>query len=220
MMETVTTTPAVKGRPWGCYIGLLFVLGIVAIISFPIVVGILHTIVPESTKFEIPGTEYELLHSRIGINPIVAEYNRDITYIHKGIEGKTTPLTIDTCGGYPVNCYLIETPSKAFLRMDDATAEHLLDLTSQETYLVTRFQGKAYVGELTHDSMSSGWSMHNNDPTTLIVTIDGEKAVPMSQLTGDAQEVYVGRLTPGFGNLSFLPAAEANEVKIHHLFED
>lgn len=219
-MEAVTTIPAAKGRPWGCYVAILLVLGIVAIIFLPIVVGILHTIVPESTRFEVPGTEFELLHSRIGSNPIVAEYNREITYIHKGIEGKTTPLTIDTCGGYPINCYLIKAPSKTFLRMDDATSEHLLDLTTQKTYLVTRYQGEPYIGELTHDAMSSGWSMHNNDPTTLIVTIDGEKAVPMSQLTGGTKEVYVGRLSPGFGNLRFVPATESEEVDIQHLFED
>jgi hypothetical protein len=216
----VETTQIAKRRPWGCYIGLLLVLGIVVLISFPIVVGILHLIIPESTRFEVPGTEFELLHSRIGSNPIVAEYHRDITYIHKGIEGKTTPLTLDTCGGYPINCYLIQTPSKTFLRMDDATAEHLLDLTSQTTYMVTRYQGEPYIGELTHDSMSSGWGMHNNDPTTLVVTIDGQKASPMSQLTGDAKEVYVGKLTPDFGNLRFVPATESKEVDIQHLFED
>ena len=69
-----------------------------------------HMTVREVARFAVPQSTFELLHSRIGINPIVAEYNRDITYIQNDTVGKTTSLSIDTCGGYPINCYLSKRP--------------------------------------------------------------------------------------------------------------
>ena len=178
-----------------------------------------HMTVRESIQFAIPRSKFELRHSRIGINPIVAEYNRDITYIQDGTDGKTTPLSIDTCGGYPINCYLIQTEDRSFLRLDDAVSEHFLDLDSQITYAITRYEKKPYFGELTGNSMSTGWSMSNSDPSTLKVTVGDNEAKPLDQLTNGASEVYIGRLTGGLNRLRFIPVAESPETRIRHLFD-
>lgn len=178
-----------------------------------------HMTVREVTRFAVPETTFELLHSRIGINPIVAEYNRDITYIQNGIVGKTTPLSIDTCGGYPINCYLIQTGSRTLVRFDDAVSEHVLDLNSQITYVITRYEKTPYFGELTDNSASSGWSMSNNDPSTLEVHIGGNVAKPFVQLTSGVSEVYIGRLSGGLDRLRFVPVAESPETPIRHLME-
>lgn len=178
-----------------------------------------HMTVRESTRFSVPGTPHALAHSRIGINPIVAEYKRDITYFTNGVEGTNTALSIDTCGGYPINCYLISNENRTFLRLDDAVSEHLLDLDMQKTYVVTHYQNDRYVGELVNESMSTGWSMTNNDPATLRVTVDGREATPMRDLTGETDGVYIGRLTGGLDKLRFIPASDSPERPIDHLFD-
>jgi hypothetical protein len=70
------------------------------------------------------------------------------------------------------------------------------------------------------ENSSVGWSMVNNNPATLSVTIGGNPARPLSQLVGDAAEKYVGRLDGKLGRLQFIPASEATEVRIEHLFDD
>ncbi len=178
-----------------------------------------HMTVREVARFAVPQSTFELLHSRIGINPIVAEYNRDITYIQNDTVGKTTSLSIDTCGGYPINCYLIQNGSRTLVRFDDAVSEHILDLDSQITYAITRYEKTPYFGELTDNSDSSGWSMSNNDPSTLKVHIGGNVAKPLVQLTGGVSEVYIGRLTGGLDRLRFVPVTESRETPIRHLME-
>lgn len=148
---------------------------------------------------------------------MMAEYERDITDINNGGIGKTTPLLIDTCGGYPINLYLIQCGRRTFLRLDDAVSEHLLDLDQQVTYVVTRSEGLPYVGELVDDQMSMGWSMTNVDPSTLKVTIGGKAALRMVDLTKGTEKVYIGCLTGGLDHLRFAPADELPERPINYL---
>lgn len=205
----------------GITAAVLFVWLVVWPVGRMLYVGHRHTTVRESAAFQIPNTGFELVHSRIGINALVAEYRRDITYSHEGVVGKTTPLSIDTCGGYPINCYLIQAQDGTFLRLDDAVSEHLLDLDRQVTYVVARHEGKAYIGELTSDSMSTGWSTLNDDPSTLKVTIGGKPATPIEEITGSAvedMEEYIGCLAGGLDRLRFVPASESPEQPIQHLF--
>ncbi len=170
------------------------------------------------TTLTLPDGVHAIEHSRIPINIVVAEYSRDVTYITNGVRGKTTPLRIDTCGGYPINCYLIETPRGPLLRLDDRVSEHLLDVANQTTYAVTRVQGKAYIGELRDEDACSGWSMRSHDPSTLSVTIGGAEAKPMTDLTQNAAEVYLGRFSGGRRDLHFTLASQAPEVPIEHQF--
>lgn len=167
----------------------------------------------------LPDGVHAIEHSRVRLHTICAEYSRDVTYVTSGVRGKTTPLQIDTCGGYPVNCYLIETSRGPLLRLDDAVSEHLLDMTTQTTYAVTRVRGKAYIGELRDERASSGWSIMNGDPSTLSVTIGAIEAKPMTDLTQDATEVYLGRFSDETGHLRFTPASESPEIAIDHLFD-
>jgi hypothetical protein len=178
-----------------------------------------HMTVRESTRFLIPGTSHAIEHSRIGINPIVAEYKRDVTFFTDGTRGNTTALSIDTCGGYPINCYLVATDDRTFLRLDDAVSEHLLDLDEQKTYVVTHYKNDAYVGELVSDSMSTGRSMVDDDPSTLKVTVGGKEATPRNGLTRGAVGVYIGCLTGGLDNLRFVTASDSPERPVDHLFD-
>ncbi len=173
----------------------------------------------DRTMLTLPDGTHAIEHSRILTHGLVAEYSRNVTYITGKVRGKTTPLYKDTCGGYPINCYVIETPRGPLLRFDDAVAEHLLDMTTQTTYMVTRVLGTPYIGELTDERVSSGWSMRNNDPSTLSVTIGGVEAKPMAELTQNAPEVYLGRFSGGAGHLHFTPASESPEIAIDHLFD-
>src|SRR3989339_1337919 len=75
-----------------------------------------HMSVREHVTIPLPDGIHEVEHSRIGINPIVAEYSRDVTFMTKRHRGRTAPLAIDTCGGYPISCFVIETANGNLLR--------------------------------------------------------------------------------------------------------
>ena len=178
-----------------------------------------HTTVRERTQFAVPNSKFEIAHSRIGIHPMMAEYDRDVTFIENGTNGNTKSLSIDTCGGYPINCYQFSTEDNTYIRMDDAVSEHLLDLNNQTVNLITRAHGNLYYGELTDSSSSSGWSMTDGDPDSLSVTIGGNPAKPLSDIMKDNSETYIGRITGNLGNLTFVPASESAEVEIDYLWE-
>ena len=173
---------------------------------------------PQRALLTLPDGVHAIEHGRVRLPAICAEYSRDVTYITDGVRGKTTPLRIDGCGGYPINCYLIEAAGGPLLRLDDAVAEHLLDLTTQTTYDVTHVRGEPYIGELQDERASASWSIANNDPSTLRVTIGGLEAKPMTDLTQGAAEVYLGRFSGETGQFRFVPASEASEIAIRHHF--
>ncbi len=206
-----------KRRILGCLgISLALLLLLVGTVAFQL--G-RHMMIRDRVVFAIPGTSFELEHSRIGIHPMVAEYDRDITFRVGGKNVATVPLEIDTCGGYPINCYLIETPDVSLLRLDDAVSEHLIDLTNQSLYIIVRAMGEPYVGKGDSNTWSTDWMVLNDDPSTLEVTIGGAPAIPLAQFVGDVGERYVGRLQGKSGRLRFVPAAESPEIKINHLFD-
>jgi len=176
-----------------------------------------HMSVRERITISLPDGIHAIEHSRIGINPIVAEYSRDVTFLTDHSRGRTTPLAIDTCGGYPINCYVVETPNGQLLRLDDALSEHLLDLQTQTTYLIRRVGDVAYIGKLSDERTCSGMSITNGDPSTLSVTIGDHAATPIAELIGDAKERYLGMITGGFGNLRFVPASEEPEPPIRKM---
>ena len=174
-----------------------------------------HMATRERVTIQLPGG-LAIEHSRIGINAIVAEYSRDITYINNAARGKCTPLMVDTCGGYPINCFLIQTPGRTLLRLDDPLSEHVLDASSQTTYRLSRMGGLSYVGVLPDERASVTWAMANDNPSTTTVTIGGKSAVPLATLTLGAPEVYLGRLEGTSGRLRFIPADESQEIPIRH----
>ncbi len=61
--------------------------------------------------------------------------------------------------------------------------------------------------------------MRNYDSSTLSVTIGGVEAKPMSDLTQNVPEVYIGRFSGGRNSLRFTPASKSPEIAIEHLFE-
>ena len=173
---------------------------------------------PDHATLVLPDGRHAIEHARVRLPRICAEYSREVTYVTSGVRGATTPLEVDGCGGYPVNCYLIETPRGPLLRLDDAVSEHLLDMTTQTTYAIIRVRGTPYIGELRDERASAGWSMSNNDPSTLSVTIGDVRAKPMAELTQDATEVYLGRFDGRTGHLRFTPASESPEIAIDRPF--
>lgn len=214
-------TPMKKGLILSIVVGFIL-LGIGGVVVLPVgllALGFRFESKPSRAALTLPDGVHAIEHSRVRLPTICAEYSRNVTYITGGVRGKTTPLKIDTCGGYPVNCYLIETAQGPFLRLDDAVAEHLLDLTTQTTYAMTRVGGEVYIAELRDERASFGWSMWNYDRSTLSVTLDGIQARSMTELTGDAPDVYLGRFDGGTGHLRFTPASESPEVAIRHLID-
>lgn len=215
------STPMKKGLMLSMVVGFVL-LGIGGVVVLPIgllALGFRFNSKPDRAMLTLPDGAHAIEHTRVRLPTLCAEYSRNVTYITGGVRGKTTPLKIDGCGGYPINCYLIETARGPFLRLDDAVAEHLLDMATQTTYAVTRVLGEAYIGELKDERACSGWSMMNNDPSTLSVTIGDVEARPMTDLTGDATEVYLGRFDGGTGHLCFTPASESPEMAIRHHFD-
>lgn len=211
------TTRSSKLQRYGCLIICLIIFMFPALIVIQLFI---HNCIREHAELDIGDGTHKLMHSRIGSHPMMAEYSRDITFITNGVEGQTRPLSMDTCGGYPINCYLIENNGQSFLRMDDATAEHLLDLENQIVYLIVSGEGFIYVGQLDSEDASSSSRIVNNDPATLTVTVGGNKAFPISDLTNLASEKYIGRFDGKAGGLRFISADESDEIKIRHLFED
>ncbi len=87
-----------------------------------------HSFVTETTDFRISDTEFEIEHSRIGIHPMMAEYDRWIAVHTQDARGERQEMAVDTCGGYPINCYLLDAPTGPILYLDDAVSEHVIDL--------------------------------------------------------------------------------------------
>ena len=118
-----------KQKTAGCLL-LMLALTAVAIVGFiysPFYQFFQHSFVTESTTFQVDD-EFTIEHSRIGIHPMMAEYDRWLA-VHTGKgRGSTLEMAIDTCGGYPINCYLIDAPSGTILYLDDAVSEHAVDL--------------------------------------------------------------------------------------------
>jgi len=202
-----------KRKTVGC---LLVAVGIPAALVAYVVASILyqfyrHTSTREHITFVVPGTGIEVAHSRIGIHPMMAEYDRDLTFMEEGKPIATVPLQLDTCGGYPINCYLIKTPELILLRLDDAVSEHLVDLTNHLVYAVTNANGKAYIAELDGSPSSMGWSMVDDDPSTLQVHIGDTIARPMEEIVGNASEKYIGRIDGKVGRLRFIGGGAMTE---------
>ena len=120
-----------KRKTTGCLLSLLALAAvlIVGLIYSPFYQFFQHSFVTESTSFEI-GSEFTIEHSRIGIHPMMAEYDRWIAVHKEGGRGRTHEMAIDTCGGYPINCYLIDSRNGTILYLDDAVSEHIVDLAN------------------------------------------------------------------------------------------
>lgn len=177
-----------------------------------------HGLVRDRVTFSIPGSTTEIVHSRIGA--AMCEYHRDVSYRNGAVPERTTPLKYDTARGYPINVYMIQSGENVFLRFDDAVAEHLLDIQAQKTFLVVNVDKQAFIGELNDESDNYGWSMTNGDRSTQKVHVGGQRATPMTELTGDGPDVYLGQLTGRTGDLHFLPASAAPKANIDYLYPE
>ena len=74
---------------------------------------------------------------------MLAEYDRWLAVTSNGERFATHELAIDTCGGYPIDCYLVELNGKRFLRMHDAVSGHLVNLENG-TVQIESFDGPSF----------------------------------------------------------------------------
>jgi hypothetical protein len=141
----------------GCALAvvLAILVAITAFVYSPYYQFYQHLFVTEYTTFEIPQADVQIEHSRIGTH-MLAEYDRWLTVTANGNRFATAELAIDTCGGYPINCYLIEFDGNSLLRLDDAVSEHLVDL-GDGSVIVSQFGSEdlgvpddagTYIGQL------------------------------------------------------------------------
>ena len=114
----------------GCTVAIILAICVawVAFANSPSYQLFQHSFVVEKTTFSIPGSSLNIEHSRIGTHGLVAEYDRWLTVVDEHRSYQKQKMVIDTCGGYPIDCYLIQDGQKVFLRLDDAVSAHIVDL--------------------------------------------------------------------------------------------
>ena len=168
-----------------------------------------HSFVAEHTTFALPGRDIEVEHSRIGIHPMMAEYDRWLTLIIDRRRGVKHELAIDTCGGYPINCYLANTNRGEFLYLHDAVSEHLVDLKNDRVLEITRWNQSSPIsevdnrGELEIQFFDEDSSQSESGDVLFLQEIDDP-----------SNRTYIGKLHGKTGKLDFTPAASSSEAKI------
>ena len=119
-----------KSKHIGCaVIAVVIVSIVIAFVNSPFYLICKHMMVTEYTTFSIPNSDVEIEHSRIGTH-MLAEYDRWLTVVLNGKRFATHELAIDTCGGYPINCYLLKNTDGPILYLNDAVSEHLVYLSN------------------------------------------------------------------------------------------
>ena len=201
----------------GCAVKAALIL-LVAVAAFrlsPFYQVYQHLFVTEYTSFCMPASNVEIEHSRIGTH-MLAEFDRWLTVIVDGKRFETRDLSVDTCGGYPINCYSLKGNSTSFLRLDDAVSEHLVDLESGEVHTVHRIDGVKYYGVVSNGDETSVWKVNGFDGS---ITIRGLPAKLVSDVTNDSTGEYIGQLDGKLGKLEFFTSDKRIEAKIRHRFE-
>ena len=171
---------------------------------------------PESIRLDVPNTRISLFHTRALRRPMAAEYDRSLGYSMRSTYPGNFRMAVDTGGGYPLNCYLIQTENRTLLRMEDAISEYLVNLTDWKVYAIARVNDVPYYANYNSvDFATESWTV-SVDPEISTVTINGTPAKPLSRLIGEANEEYVGAIDGPVGQLHFFPADELPEQKIQH----
>ncbi len=186
----------VLGGLWGLFIGclILFTGGMVLRV-------ILIAYFPDEVTIPVPGTEYAIVHSSPVTHILPAKYDREITYLVGDELGAITPMTINTAGAYPINCYLIHSPNGPFLRLEAATGDHLLDLQNQTTYMV-----------------SIEWAYELGGPAGSRLINGALIAQRPDRLLGDTvEEEYLGRIEGWLFGMRFIPASRSPEREIKEI---
>lgn len=146
---------------------------------------------------------------------MVAEYDRSIAFIESGKVTPSNPLQFDTCGGFPINLYVLEADNGVFVRLDDALGGHLIDIDGRKVYAIAFDESGMYVGRLFTDFTSIGRSSVNGDPMT--ISIGSDPATPLQDVTGPYEESYFGKVAGPLGQLRFVPASQSPAAKLDYL---
>jgi hypothetical protein len=102
--------------------------------------------------------------------------------------------------------YWIEENGNAFLRLDDAYGEYLLDLQTDELFLIVRVGDRAFAGHLESEDAGVVWGMGNNDPSTTEVRIAGARAMPLEMIVRSPEGSYIGAVFGRTNQLTYCPS--------------
>ena len=64
------------------------------------------------------------------------------------------------------------------------------------------------------ETMSTGWSIANNDPSTFKVSIGSQSGVPIDEITNRALKTFIGSISGGLDRMRFVPVRESPERPI------
>ena len=199
-------------RSIGCALTATLIL-LLAVLAFRLSPIYQHLFVTEYTTFSLPISGVEIKHSRIGIH-MLAEYDRWLTVIVDGTPFETRELACDTCGGYPMNCYVLDENGTSFLRLDDAVSEHLIDLQTGEVHEIHQINNAKYYGVVKNGNVMTVWSAGSVDGVPNPITIRGLPAKLLSDITSEETGEYIGQLDGKLGKLKFYTSKERREAVV------
>ena len=200
----------------GCAIWATLSL-LVAFVAFRLSPVYQHLCVTEHTTFSVPNSDVAIQHSRIGTH-LLAEYDRWLTVIVDGKPLETRELACDTCGGYPINCYVLKENGALFLRLYDDVSEHLVDLQTGEVHEVHQINGTKYYGVVRNGNVTTVWSAGSVNGVPNPITIRDLPAKLLSDIISDDTGGYIGQIDGKLGRLTFYSNKERKEAEIDHRF--
>ena len=170
-----------------------------------------HSFVTEQTTFRLPKRDVEIEHSRVGIHPMMAEYDRWLTLIVDDRRGTKHELAVDTCGGYPINCYITNTSRGEFLYLHDAVSEHLIDIANDSVKEINRWNEASPISDVNNrrgDLQIEFFDENSADSKS-------SDASFMKEIDDPSKRVFIGKLDGKTGQLNFTPATLAGEAKLN-----
>ena len=140
---------------------------------------------------------------------MMAEYDRWLTLIIGSRRGVKHELALDTCGGYPINCYLANTSRGEFLYLHDAVSEHLVDLKNDRVLEITRWNQSSPISEVDNQGELKFQIFDENSNERA----SGD-ALFLKEIDDRSIRTYIGKLDGKTGKLDFTPAESSGEAKI------
>jgi hypothetical protein len=165
----------------------------------------------DHASFGLPGNAVIVTYWRKGVHPFAAEYSRGVTFSGNGGGTQFRPLVIDTGQGTRINVYSIHHKGRRFVRLEDETAEHLLDIDKGEVYVIAHSDSEPYIARLDRENPEFGYRS-----PTVPLTVDDRPAFRLKFLVPDAHGQYVGVLDGPPCRLRFIPRAQREEEPIAH----
>ena len=130
-------------------------------------------------------------------------------------------LPVNTGGRTRINAYWYPsdpTLGPCILLQDNRHGEYLLRLQERKTYLIIRYRGRVFAGEIYDKSIGSSCreAKSSDGENEISVSVGDRPAMDITDTAvGKEPGSYFGRIDEERFPLRFLPAAEVPEEKIH-----